>query len=191
MDDENIGLNPVLKRGLIYGAIVGTVLVLSQIVVPIYVDPVLILTIFLIVVGIVSYKFVGVPKYGLVMGIITWLMSELLGNALFGFPPFSELILLPEFPEFASLIIMTLAIRVLGFPLAGFVGGYVCQKRGVASVVSQRNAPLTDLESKVLEYIETHNNQIQIVDCALDLGIDSNSVKRALKSLEKKGRVQT
>lgn len=49
---------------------------------------------------------------------------------------------------------------------------------------------LKDLEERVLGYIRSHRGFIDISDCARMFGVTENEVLKALKSLEKKGKIK-
>ena len=50
--------------------------------------------------------------------------------------------------------------------------------------------PLRKLESKVLEYIKSHRGFIDVNECAEVFGVDREDILKALKSLEKKGKIK-
>jgi len=186
MSEERSGLNPVLKRGLIMGIILGVIL---GVVVIMLVSSHWILMAFLPVVGIVSYKYVGNSLSGIALGLTTYIICEFTSSVLRGTVPFSELQYL-RWPGVAEQVLIAYVIGFGGFPAVGYVSGRICERRGISRILTSE-IYLTDLEREVLSYIQSHNNQIQITDCALELGTDSKSVKKALKALEKKGRLET
>jgi len=190
MDEEKSGLNSDIGRGLVCGVVLGVILSVVIYLVRIYPYEYLVPLVFLIAVGLVSYKFIGSLVPGLISGVLTVLVQEVLGSFLFGGIPFDWLQYM-QYSWFASQVLPSIAISYIGFPAVGFLGGYVYQRRGTIRTASSDSAPLSDLENRVFEYIRAHNNQIQITDCALELGVDSASIKNALKSLEKKGKLKT
>jgi hypothetical protein len=189
MDVEKISLDSDIGQTLVSGLVLGVVLSVVYYFVP--VNPrYLIHLLFLIVVGLVSYKFVGSSVLGLILGVVTSLVEELVASFLFGSIPF-DWVRYMQSSWFASQILPFIAINYIGFPAVGFIAGYIYQKRGAMRTISSDSVPLSDLESRVFEYIKAHNNEIKITDCALELGADSASIKNALKSLEKKGKLKT
>lgn len=185
MNSVGGGFSPVAKRALMVGIVVGAVLGIVVVMVRIYPSYLMFLP-FLVVVGVASYKYVGNAVSGVVVGLTTFVVNELVSSVFWGIVPFSELQYL-SWPGVAEQVLVVYAIGFIGFPAAGFISGRVCERRGISRVMSTDS--LTDLESKVLSYIQAHNNQIQITDCALELGTDSKSVKKALNMLEKKGKL--
>jgi hypothetical protein len=191
MGREKNGLNPILKRGLICGIALGIIFSIILRVNYSIIDSRYILIIFLLVVGVVGYRYIGNPVYSLISGIIAFLVVETFGNFLWGALPFLWVNYLNNSSIFLPYILPELIIGYIGYPVAGYIGGYLCQKRQLVRVFDSENIPITDLESRVIEYIKMHNYQIQISDCAVELGVDADSVKRTLKSLESKGQLQT
>jgi hypothetical protein len=191
MDEGKISLDSDIGRGLVSGLVLGVILSLVDYSLNLIIRPwYLVNFVFLIVVGLISYKFVGSPVPGLILGVLTALVQELLESFLFGYTPFSWVEYM-QYSWFVSETLPFIGISYVGFPAVGFLGGYVYQKRSTLGATSSCSVPLSNLESRVFEYIRVHNYQIQITDCALELGVDSASIRNALKSLEKKGKLKT
>ena len=69
--------------------------------------------------------------------------------------------------------------------------GNISQKRRIVKLSYSGSYELTELEKQVLSYIKTNHNRIHIVECAMSLNVEPSLVKTAIKSLQRKGEIET
>jgi hypothetical protein len=80
--------------------------------------------IFIVVIAFFSYWKIKSTKFGVLFGLVVPLATEIISAIFYGALPFGYLGLFAD-AEYAGLLFAILAIRYVGFPIAGFYGSYV------------------------------------------------------------------
>ena len=184
----------VISRGIIFGIATGIAFGIVRLFFSVYGSLGLLLFLlgFLIPLVIITYKFVGHPISGIFFGFATIVTQETFLSILRGGIPFYRYGYFDiNYLMYNSYVLLSFFVTFIGFPLAGFLAGKLSQKRGVVKLPYSGSYELTELENKVLSYIKTNNNRIHIVECALALNAEPASVEKAVKSLQRKGEIQT
>jgi DNA-binding CsgD family transcriptional regulator len=143
----------------------------------------------LIPIAVIAYKYVGNSISGIFFGLATAVTKEILVAIVYGFTPFYAFLNF-EYFRYAD-VLLPYIISYAGFPIVGFIGGKISQKRGIVKLPYSGSYELTELEKQVLSYIKTNHNRIHIVECAVALNVEPSLVKTAIKSLQRKGEIET
>jgi len=158
----------------------------------------LVTLLFLAITGLVTFRFIKTPESGILCG-ITIVLSKALSISVYIFivsknwsNPFFYLTSSLNWPGLLAINpLLGFFLRIIGFPIAGFLGGYAVKKPTFKSptislpmekkLSNEREVkPSINLERKVLEYVESHQYKIRISECAED-------VNNVMKSLEERG----
>lgn len=176
--------NPLFMRSIIFGIGIGILYYVFRRFVHVDYDLQFIFAlVFCGVFAFLNYKYIGIPLFGLISGLLGIFTLEFLGTLTGGIPFISI------FRWFGILpfvyLIPTLSIWVIT-PISGFLGAYIAFRRN-GPVFDYGQSTINVLEKKVLDYIKNHNNQIRISECALDLDLKESEVQETINSLQKKG----
>lgn len=139
--------------------------------------------IFFVVYFVVVYRYFEKPSETLVFVVGSWMIGDVL---------FFLYWLLPEVlayynPENLHRFFIGISIEefLIQFPICvslSFAGGFVGSLIGF--LLRKRTDKNT--EQKVLSYVESHEDSIQVFECAKDMDMSINEVERALQSLSQR-----